>query len=191
MAEILSDIPETGYTYRDELPVSVRKSGDRFEEARTALADISRRIYTCTWTATNAERQTLDDFLRSVNFGQDAFYFLDPRDDALADVSIGTGDNSEVTFSLPASGENRRWYPVDDTDEVVVKVSGSPVTIASIDSDARTVTLDTPPAMSAPVTYSGPVYRLVRLEGEAQWQQLFSNFFRLSMTLMEVVSATG
>ena len=70
---------------------------------------------------------------------------------------MARGNGSTTTFSLPTTGENRRYYPVSTG--LVVKVSGSSVTVSSVSTDGRSVTLASAPANAAPVTVSCDVYR--------------------------------
>lgn len=75
-------------------------------------------------------------------------------------VSIGIGDGTEKVFKLPAVG-NRQGYLVDKdatgtstitTDDVIVYVNGSSVTVSSIDQDAGEVTLTVAPLTDDVVT---------------------------------------
>lgn len=75
-------------------------------------------------------------------------------------VSLGTGDGSTIEFELPAVGRNL-GYIIDlssdktssiDVDDIIVYVDSTPVTVASIDEDKGTVTLDSAPADGDKVT---------------------------------------
>lgn len=75
-------------------------------------------------------------------------------------TKLGTGDGSNVEFELPAVGRNM-GYIIDlngsttstiDVNDIVVYVSGTPVTVSSIDEDKGSVILASPPASNAVVT---------------------------------------
>ncbi len=189
MAEVFTEVPEVGYSYRDDFPVSILTDGSPFEERRTALSDISRRQYMWPLGRTNEERLVIDAFLRARYFASEAFYILDPRDTGFVDVALGTGTGAATTFSLPSTGENRRFYPA--ASGLVVKVSGSPSTVNTVNLDARTVVMASPPSNLAPVTLTCDVYRLVRLMDAPDWQQVEPAYWRCTLMLQEVVSENG
>lgn len=185
---IFTEVPFNGYQYRDEEQILVHRDGSAWEETRHVLTDISRRHYVLPMGRDNTERQTIDAWFAARHSQYEAFFFKDPLDAGLTNVSIGTGNGVATTFYLPTTGTNRRFYPV--VTGCVVKVSGSPVTVSSVSPDARSVTLASPPAGAAPVTITCDVYRLVRLE-DLNWTHSHPRRWDASITLVEVVSETG
>lgn len=186
--QVFSELTLPTYSYRDDLPVCVRMGNVPWSERRHKLADISRRRYSFPLERTNDERQDVDDFLvRARLLAQDAFLLQDPRDDALTGVSLGTGNGSATTFSLPTAlgSEHRRFYVKEST--LVVKVSGTPVSVASVNVDARTITLSAAPANLAPVTADFTPYRLCRLES-LEWSGQTNNWFSGSAEIVEIIS---
>ena len=163
MPEVFDEIPEVGYSYTDLLPVSIRHDGGPYEESRTKLAPTARRRYS--WVLRRDDcpeflRTDVDDFLvrlRSLQY--ESFYLKDPKDALRTGVSLGTGTGAATTFSLPSSGQESRDYPIDNA-ALVVYVSGSPVTVSSVDTDARTVTLASPPGLGLAVTAAYEHYKL-------------------------------
>ena len=191
MPQHFDEVPEVGYSYTDELPVSIRKDGGPFEESRTKLGALARRRYS--WKLRRDDcvgflRTDVDDFLvqlRSLQF--ESFYVKDPRDAFRSGVSLGVGDGATVTFSLPSVGTESRDYPIDNA-SLVVYVAAVPVTVSSVDTDARTVTLASPPGIGLAVTADYDFYRLCRVDGEFAWTGQSSTSFDTSVSIVEVVS---
>jgi hypothetical protein len=186
--QVFTESPFPNYSYADELPVSVRRAGAPWAERRTKLADISRRRYSFPLSRPNDERQDVDDFLtRARGLQFEAFYVADPRDDARSAVALGTGNGSATTFALPTAlaNEERRFYP--KSSGLVAKVNGTPVSVASVDTDARTITLSAAPANGAAVTADFVGYRLCRVEN-LSWQGETNTWFHASVELVEIIA---
>ena len=182
------ECPWFDYQYRDEAPVVVAAVGLPFESERYLFGHLPRRVYGWHVRRTNAERIAIDDFLRDRNVTHEAFYVLDPLDPMRTGVDLGTGTGAKTVFDLPAlgSGEEARFYSKDDAD-LVVRVSGSPVTVASVDVDARTITLAAPPARAAPVEADYNGLRLVRLAGPFEWKGVGAGWFDAVLPLEEIL----
>lgn len=183
---VLAEIPWVTYGYRDDFPVEVVRERGPFWSDRYALADISVRTYTLPFWRTTSERSAFDAFFRARLQTWEAFLFEDPKDAPQTGVSLGTGNGSTTTFSLPTTGEQRRHYPKQGS--VVVRVAGSPVTVSSVDTDARTVTLASAPALSAAVEADYTGLRLVRLADPYEWSAADVGWWQTSLTLIEVVT---
>lgn len=190
MPQVFDEVPEVGYSYTDELPVSIRMDGGPFEESRTKLAALARRRYS--WNLKRDDcpgflRTDVDDFLVQLRFLQfEAFYLKDPKDYARTGVSLGTGDGAEVTFSLPSSGTESRDYPIDNAN-LVVYVNAVPATVSSVDTDARTVTMASPPGLGLAVTADYDFYRLCRVDGEFTWTSASSTSYDTTVSIVEVL----
>lgn len=186
---VFDEVPEAGYSYTDELPVAILLDGGPHEEVRRKLAAVARRRYQ--WRlrrddCAGFERTEVDDFLvrlRSLQF--EAFFIKDPFDFAASGVSLGTGDGSATTFSIPSTAPELRHYPIDNA-ALVVTVAGSPATVASVDTEGRTITLASPPGVGAAVVAAYEYYRLVRLEGDLSWAHLGGATFEGTVALVEV-----
>ncbi len=191
MPSVFDEVPEVGYSYTDELPVSIRRDGGPYEESRTKLAPIARRRYS--WKLRRDDcvgflRTDVDDFLaqlRSLQF--ESFYLKDPRDALRSGVSLGVGDGATQTFSWPSVGTESRDYPIDSA-AMVVYVSGSPVTVSSVDTDARTVTLAAPPGLGLAVTTDYEHYKLCRVDGEFTWTGQSSTSYETAVGVVEVLA---
>jgi len=71
---------------------------------------------------------------------------------------------------------------------VVVRVAGSPVTVSSVSTDGRTVTLASPPAGAAAVEADYTGLRLVRLVAPYAWQAADQNWWNTTLDVLEVVT---
>lgn len=92
-----------------------------------------------------------------------------------------------MTLSLPTAEASLdfRWYPKQGS--VLGYVAGVLATVASLDTDGRTVTFAAPPAPAAPVaaTYRG--LRLVRLVEPVAFQGVSKRYGRYELALEEVL----
>ena len=183
MPEVFPDITDSGYSYSDVLPVSIRRVGGAAEEDRTKLASISRRQYTLKFRRSECTgwlRSALDDFFKDQSFEYEAFYLKDPADYSQSGVSLALV--SGATYSLPTSGEQSRHFPLDDAN-VQVYDGGSPVSHSSVDTDARTITLSSGP--SGAVTADFHAYRLVRVDGPFTWTNAGGGVFDAGVRLVD------
>lgn len=185
----LDECPWFDYSFRDEAPVLVAADGGPYYSDRYLFGHLSRRVYAWHVRRTNAERLTIDDFLvRARNVLLEAFYVLDPLDPLRTGVDLGTGTGAKTVFDLPAlgTGEEARFFPRDDAD-LEVRVSGSPVTVASVDTDARQITLAAPPAPAAPVVADYNGLRLVRLSNPFEWKGAGAAYFDAVLAIEEII----
>ncbi len=183
--EIFTEIPELTYNSGDVLPVEVLTFAGSGREQRAALESKARRRYVWLMRRTKAERLVIDEFFRTANFEVTAFYVKDPDYFARTSVSLGTSILAQTVFDLPATGENSRDYPVDDANFIVYD-DGSPVAVASIQTDARTVTTSASPTAGSVMTGDYHAYRLVKLAAPFRWNKLAPDWYECSPELMEV-----
>lgn len=180
-----------GYTWKDDQVVKAWRRGGPGRFQAVVLEDLSRRVWT--WPAglneTPAQRAAWETFLRARDFTREAFLLRDPKDADQADVPLepATGDGARTTFSLPTgtSDERYRWFALSSS--VVVKVSGSPVTLGSVDVDARTVTYAAPPGLGLAVTADYTPLRLVRLLAAPTMTGADPEWTRYELALEEVL----
>ncbi len=186
--EVFSENPELdGYSYRDRMPlVTFAYAGARTEQ-RAALAEIRMREYVWPLRRTRAERDTIDAFFLARSGGVESFLVRDPDQYARTGVSLGTAAAAQVLFPLPASGENRRDYPIDDA-HVVVYEDGSPTgATVTVDTDGRSFTLDSAPGAGVVMTADYWYYRRVKLTEDFEWRKLAPDFLEAQLALLEVV----
>src|SRR5688572_16334327 len=168
-AATLHELAWLDLRYRDMLPVHALGRGGVGRSVRVACADISLRRYTWPSKLTRAERLALLNFLRARGWTRDAFLLQDPLDaDRTAVALEGAVNGSNTVFSLPTveTHEDFRHYPKQGS--VIGKVNGTPVSIASVDTDGRTITFSAAPAGGTTVTADFTGLRLVRLAQEPE-----------------------
>lgn len=183
---VFTESPSPNYPYEDQHLVSIRVDGKPWQERRTRLCDISRRRWSFPLGRPSADRVSVDDFVtraRAVQY--EAFLMADPRDYAITGVALGTGDGSTTTFSLPTTGENRRYYARQGT--LVGRVNGAPASVASYSTDGRTVTFTAAPANGTTLTCDFTGLRLCRVES-LSWQGQTNNWFEGSLEIVEIIS---
>jgi len=181
--------PWVDYEFTDEPFVEVLEEKGPGRTERVELFACSRRHYRWPAGLTEPQRAAWEAFLLVRGYLRDAFLIEDPRDPVRELVALepAVGDGARVTFSLPTAeaSPDFRWYPKQGA--VVGYVAGAPVAIASVNTDARTVTFAAPPALAAgvAVTYRG--LRLMRLSGPPSFQGVTKRFGQYELALEEVV----
>ena len=184
----LEECPWFDYSYRDEAPVLVASDDGPYQTDRYLFGALSRRVYAWHVRRVDSERLAIDDFLvRARNVMHEPFYVLDPYDPLRTAVSLGNGDGAATTFTLPTTGEESRFYPKDDSN-VVVRVSGAPVTVASVDLDGRSFTLAAPPGIGAPVEVDFSGLRLCRLSNPFEWKGAGAAYFDAVLAIEEILT---
>ena len=188
--ELFDECPWTDYVFRDEQPVASFMDDAPGTVQRFQLQPIARRVYQWHMKRDFAERAVILEFLRARGQGLESFYVEDPADAARVDVPAepATGDGARVTFSLPTgtSDEERRWHPLESS--FVAKVNGTPVTVSSVDRDARTFTLAAAPGVGQNVTASYTGLRLVRLRQPQEWAAQSYAWHETTLELEELLS---
>ena len=181
--------PWVDYEFVDEPFVEVLEEKGPGRTERVELYACSRRRYRWPAGLTETQRAAWEAFLQARGVLREAFLIEDPRDPVRELVALepATGDGSRVTFSLPTgeASPDFRWYPKQGS--VVGYVNGVAAALASVATDARTVTFVAPPAPGATVkaTYRG--LRLVRLVEPPTFQGITKRFGRYELALEEVL----
>ena len=177
-----------GLTARDELPVAVLSYAGTGVEQRATLQDLDKRRYTWPLRRQSTDKTAIKEFFRLRSQTVEAFYVKDPEADEheRTGVSLGTSSALQISFNLPSSGEYSRDYMADDANMIVYD-DGVSVEVASVQTDARTITLSVAPTAGSVMTCDYHAYRLVRLESEPQWVRLGPDFFECVPEFIEVV----
>lgn len=99
----------------------------------------------------------------------EAFYVEDPWESRRYDVEVGPALEGQTVFGLPEDDEVEAYrdYPVDGTASAVV--AGTPRAVASVNTDARTITLASGATAGQSVKVSYRAYRLCHFGPEARW----------------------
>lgn len=181
--------PWVDYEFVDEPFVEVLDEKGPGRTERVELFACSRRRYRWPAGLTEAQREAWEAFLQARGILRDAFLVEDPRDPVRELVALepAVGDGARVTFSLPTAeaSPDFRWYPKQGS--VKGYVAGALAAVASVDTDARTVTFTAPPASAAAVAAIYRGLRLVRLAEPAAFQGVTKKFGRYEFALEEVV----
>ena len=122
------------------------------------------------------EWQQLVGFINARRGRYDDFIYLDPRDNTATNESFGAGDGVTTTFDLM---RNLGGFvePVGAANPVTVKVSGT-VTAVTMSASLSQVTFATPPAASAPLTWSGNFYFRARfMQDEISMEQFMQDMY--------------
>ena len=156
---------------------------------RVELFACTRRRYRWPSGLNEAQRVAWEAFLQARGILRDAFLIEDPRDPVREFVALepALGDGARVTFSLPTveASPDFRWYPKQGT--VVGYVNGLAVALASVDTDARTVTFAAAPGAGATMaaTYRGQ--RLVRIAEPPAFQGVTKRYGRYEISIEEIL----
>jgi len=181
--------PWVDYEFSDEPFVEVLDGNGPGQSERVELFACPRRRYRWPGGLTEPQRVAWEAFLAAHGIVRDAFLIEDPRDPVRELVALepAVGDGARVTFSLPTADASPdfRWYPKQGT--VHGYVNGVVAAIASVDTDARTVTFAAAPGAGVTVkaTYRG--LRLVRLTEPTTYKGVTKRYGQHELELGEVI----
>ena len=181
--------PWVDYEFVDEPFVEILEEKGPGRTERVELFACMRRRYRWPAGLTEVQRVAWEAFLQARGILREVFLIEDPRDPVrdLVALEPATGDGVRVTFSLPTaeSSPDYRWYPKQGS--VTGYVNGVAAALASVATDARTLTFATQPAPGATVkaTYRG--LRLVRLVDPPTFQGVAKRFGRYEFAIEEVL----
>lgn len=172
-------------------PFLLEASRDRPGRAARVLA-FPHAPYTWTWPLVLAGGQVkaMVDFLAALGHTRDAFLVLDTADARREDVTPepAVGDGARVTFALPTAESSPEWplYPMAGTVEARIGSPSATTPVASVDQDARTVTLAVAPGIGVAVRLAYTPLRLVRLAAPMDEQRPDPAFLLGGLELHEV-----
>lgn len=180
--------PWLDFEYADEFPVA-RIENDRFGFRRdVALAPLALRRYSLPERGlTTTDRQTLYAWLVARGWTRDAFLFEDPKDADRVGVALGVAGAGQTVFPLTTTvtDEDYRHFPKQGT--VVLYADGAPVSVASVDTDARTITATVAPGAGKVMTCDFTGLRLVKLVAEPSFQGATVDWMDYQVELEEVL----
>lgn len=178
--------PRHTYSYRDERPAVVAPfiGGGRQASSRASRAV---RTWPLEFRFTAAQRLTEEAFLRAHGFGATSFLYKDLKDFArtgeLVTLTLVSGD----TYALPDTGEYGGDYPIDNAN-LQMYDDGVEAAHASVDTDARTITLSATPG--GVVTADYDYYRRVVQAEPVDWgEPVYGYWFPVRIALAEVLIA--
>lgn len=119
-------------------------------EQRASLLSRSLRRYTIPVLQDPDERADLIAFFEARGWSLESFLWKDPLD--YRRFGISPTQIGGKVFEIPTTGTYGGDYPIDDAN-LVVYDAGSPVAGVTVDVDARTVTLPSPPGGAVTMDY--------------------------------------
>lgn len=133
--------------------------------ARATL--LSRAYHAFAWQArlSAANLATLEAFWIARRGPAGLLYYKDPVAYIRTAVSLGTSIAAQTVFALPV-GAYLGDFPISNASAILYS-DGSPITIASIDTDGRTITASSAPGAGHAMTATYHYYRKVRFVSES------------------------
>lgn len=160
------------YSFVDSRPVGKWKRGGYGRVTTVPLAAFDLRRYTWNVGTSEALRRAWSAFFQAVGWERTSFFLQDPRDPVRSALSPTAGTGALTTFPLPTSiaDADYPFFPANDGSAYAV-VGGVIFNAASVDQDARTITLAAAPGVAAVTLVYQPL-RLVILEAPAEVQSI-------------------
>lgn len=155
------DVPDGRDTFAEDGPA---------QERTYRAGGVAPRVYTFPRRGYPEDAELARAWQAARLLADEAFYVLDPWDGGRrVDVEVGPATAGQTVFTLPADDEVEAYrdHPVDGTATAVV--AGAPRGVASVDTDARTVTLASGASAGQSVKVSYLAYRLCRFAPEVRW----------------------
>lgn len=188
--QVFDTIPWEGAKFRDEYAgVDLLREDGPFQERALVAFGIPRRVYTWPLRAYPEDLAIHEAFVRARQLAGEAFYVLDPWQQDRWEVEVGPSVGAQSVFSLPTvrTVDEYRDFPV--AAGVMATVNGAPRGVASVNTDARTVTLASAAANGQPVKLSYKAYRLCRFPPSIDWEANELDWYSVGMEIREVLRA--
>ena len=185
---VFSEIPLLGHDYGDDQKVAVLAYAGAAEQ-RAQTQDRGLRVLTLPYKRNTSGRATIDAFFLARGYEKTSFLAKDLNDYARTGISLGTSVASQTVFALPASGPYAGDYPISDANAIVYD-DGTPVAIASVNTDARTFTLSSSPTAGSVMTCDYWRYGRYRLDRPYRWRSVAAGvgWYVTEIALREVLS---
>lgn len=185
---VLSEIPLLGHGYEDDQRV-VRLGFAGGGAQRSLSQSREYRRLTLPFRRNTAGRRTIDTFFRARDFGKTAFLHKDWTDHTRTAIALSpvTSGGSVTRWRIPATGDYAGDYPID-TAAYVVRVAGTPVTVASVDVDLREFVLSSGVSDASAVDADYLYYRLWALAAPYRWRNVAAGvgWYETEIALEEV-----
>ena len=169
----------------DHLAVTVQRFAGSGAVVAQQEQDLARREFVLPLRSRRSEARAVDVFWRTNSYGAKAVLVRDPRLGARTGVALGTATSNQTVFPFPTSGENSRDYPIQGLSSMTVYDDAAGVSIDTISTQNRTVTLSAAPASNSVMTADYRFYRKVRLIAEYRWKSLGVDWLTTQLGLME------
>lgn len=191
--QFLDLTPFPGATFRDEFEALDSFMEDGPGEERVLVADgLARRVYSWPTADFPEDARIRAAFLAARNLAGEAFYVIDPWETlpegfTRVDVDVGPATNGQTVFSLPTDRDVEAFRDWPISGQVFATVAGAPRGVASVDTDARTITLASSCTAGQSVKLTYRAYRLVRIAPSVQWTADDADWYATSLELREVL----
>ncbi len=186
--QLFDTIPWPGASYEDEdTGTELLTEDGPCEERAIKTMPLLRRVYSWPRGEKGEQATRLQAFMAARTLRYEAFYVLDPWQSQRWNVSVGPGDAAALTFSLPLTldRDEYRGFPVQGT--VFARVGGVSRAVASVDTDARTVTLSgAPPGAGVTVHLDYQEMRLCRFGPSVRWDAEDHDWYKAEFAIREV-----
>lgn len=180
-------LPWVAYRYHDQRLVELVRNDGPGAVRPIAMEALARRRYSLPEELSDTDRKTIHAFLLARGWTESPFLFEDPKDAERTGVALeGAVNGSNTVFSLPTSDTDEDYRHFPKQGSVVLKVAGSPVSVASVSTDGRTVTASAAPVSGA-VTADFTGLRLVRLVDAPEVAGIQTSWFGYEAEFDEII----
>lgn len=157
-------VPTHPYSRKRIDPTAIASFSGSPLTSRASFLD--RDLFAFAWSGrfTLANLETLEAFWVARRGPVGLFYFKDPIGNPRTSASLGTAIAAQTVFPLP-TGAYRGEFPIDNG-TAILYADASPVAIASVDTDGRSVTASSAPGVGKVMTLTYQHYRKVRFATE-------------------------
>lgn len=145
------------------------------------------RVYSWPVHAYPEDAESAREFRRALALDGEAFYVEDPWTSDRVDVEVGPAAGGQTVFTLPEDDDEDEYrdYPIDGS--VTAKVAGVARGVASVDTDARQVTLASAATAGQSVTLSYRAYRLCQFGQGVTWTAEDADWYAGTLEIREIV----
>jgi len=182
---IFDEAPEFGWDREPALPVTEFRFAGAGSRQTVAHQAVARDRIRWPMKRSKADATTIDEFFVARSQVVTSFFVKLPWPFSRTGVSLGTSIAAQTVFDLPSSGDEFRDYPIDDAN-LVVYDDGTPVTVSSVDTDARQVTLSAVPTVGSVMTADYHYYRRVKLAAPFAWTHIGPDWLEAEPEFEEV-----
>lgn len=187
---ILTGISPSRVVVRPRRRVLIAGAEGTEAEQRGSLVGRTFYDFVVDFVLSAANAATLGDFFVARGQQRDAFLWkpIRSRHYSRTGIALGTSIAAQTVFALPTTGEYAGDYPISVA-LTTLKSDGAPITVASVQVDARTITASAAPGAGHVMTADYHRYALVRLDGEWEEEEPVAELaYARGLTLREVTS---
>lgn len=187
---VFSEIPLLGHEYEDDQKVQVLAYAGAAEQ-RAQTQERKLRPLLLPFKRSKTGRATIDTFFIARGYEKESFLYKDRNDYARTAITLSPVTAGTVTrWRIPTTGAYAGDYPTGEAATYVVRVAGTPVTVASVDTDLREFILSVGVSDASVVDADYEYYRRFRLDRPFRWRQVAAGvgYYTTEIALREVLS---